>query len=111
MVFWSYLYTFIISPLELFFEFVFSIANKMTGNIGVSIVFLSLTVNLLCLPLYNRADKLQAEERDIQAKMSHAVKHIKMKFKGDERFFMLQEYYRINNYKPIYALKSSFLCA
>lgn len=108
MSFWSYLYTLIFSPLELLFEFVFSIANKMTGNIGVSIVFLSLTVNLLCLPLYNRADKLQAEERDIQAKMAHAVKHIKKQFKGDERFFMLQEYYRINHYKPIYALKSSF---
>lgn len=108
MVFWSYLYTFIFSPLELFFEFVFSIANKLTGNVGVSIVFLSLTVNLLCLPLYNRADKLQAEERDIQAKMARGIKHIKKKFKGDERFFMLQEYYRINHYKPIYALKSSF---
>jgi len=104
----SYLYTLIFSPLELLFEFIFSIANKLTGNIGVSIGFLSLTVNLLCLPLYNRADKLQAEERDIQAKMAHAVKHIKKKFKGDERFFMLQEYYRINHYKPIYALKSSF---
>ena len=101
------LYTFIISPLELLFEVIFSVANRIIGNAGISIIFLSLAVNFLVLPLYKRADELQAEERDIQAKMAHRIKHIKSTFKGDERFMMLQEYYRINHYKPIYALKSS----
>ena len=101
------LYTIVISPLELLFEVIFMVANKIIGNEGVSIIFLSLAVNILILPLYKRADELQVEERDIQAIMAPHVKHIKKKFKGDERFFMLQEYYRINHYKPIYALKSS----
>ena len=101
------LYTLIISPLELLFEVVFTIANRIIGNPGFSIVFLSLAFNFLVLPLYKRADELQAEERDIQAKMSSRIKRIKKTFKGDERFFMLQEYYRINHYKPIYQLKSS----
>ena len=101
------LYTFIISPLELLFEVIFSVANRIIGNAGISIIFLSLAVNFLVLPLYKRADELQAEERDIQAKMASRIKHIKSTFKGDERFMMLQEYYRINHYKPIYALKSS----
>ena len=101
------LYTFIISPLELLFEVIFSVANRIIGNAGLSIIFLSLAVNFLVLPLYKRADELQAEERDIQAKMASRIKHIKSTFKGDERFMMLQEYYRINHYKPIYALKSS----
>jgi len=103
----SYLYTFLISPLELLFEVVFSIANRIIGNEGLSIIFLSLAVNFLVLPLYKRADELQAEERNIQAKMASGIKHIKSTFKGDERFFMLQEYYRINHYKPVYALKST----
>ncbi len=103
----SALYTFIISPLQLFFEFVFSVTNRIIGNEGLTIIFLSLAVNLLVLPLYKRADELQAEERDIQTKMAPHLKHIKSTFKGDERFFMTQEYYRINHYKPIYALKSS----
>ena len=107
MTFLSALYTLIISPLELLFEVIFEVANKIIGNEGISIIFLSLAVNFLVLPLYKRADELQAEERDIQAIMAPHVKHIKKKFKGDERFFMLQEYYRINHYKPIYALKSS----
>lgn len=103
----SVLYALIISPLELLFEFIFVIVNRIIGNEGVSIIFLSLAVNFLVLPLYKRADELQNEERDIQAKMASWIKHIKKTFKGDERFFMLQEYYRINHYKPVYALKSS----
>ena len=101
----SYLYTFLISPLELLFEVVFMIAKRIIGNPGFAIVFLSIAVNFLVLQLYKRADELQAEERDIQAKMAYRIKRIKSTFKGDERFFMLQEYYRINHYKPIYALK------
>ena len=103
----SALYTLIISPLQLLFEVVFTIANRVIGNEGLTIIFLSLAVNILVLPLYKRADELQAEERDIQAKMASRIKQIKNTFKGDERFFMLQEYYRINKYKPVYALKSS----
>ena len=103
----SIIYTLIISPLELLFEVIFSIADRITGNAGISIICLSIAVNFLVLPLYKRADELQAEERDIQAKMAYRIKRTKQTFKGDERFFMLQEYYRINNYKPIYALKSS----
>ena len=103
----SMLYTLIISPLELLFEVIFMVANKIIGNEGISIIFLSLAVNALVLPLYKRADELQTEERDIQAKMAPMIKHIKKTFKGDERFMMLQTYYRHNHYKPIYALKSS----
>ena len=101
------LYTLIISPLQLLFEVIFTIAFRLIGNAGFSIVILSIAVNFLVLPLYKRADELQAEERDIQAKMAYRIKRTKETFKGDERFFMLQEYYRINNYKPVYALKSS----
>ena len=57
--------------------------------------------------MYKRADELQAEERDIQAKMAYRIKRTKETFKGDERFLMIREYYRINKYKPVYALKSS----
>ena len=107
MMFLSALYTLLISPLQLLFEVIFSIADRLTGNAGLSIIILSIAVNFLVLPLYKRADELQNEEREIQAKMAYRIKRTKQTFKGDERFFMLKEYYRINNYKPVYALKSS----
>ena len=95
----SILFLLIIRPLELFFEVVFSFANRIVQNPGLSIIFLSLSMNFLVLPLYRRADQMQEEERDISAKLAPVIAHIKKTFKGDQRFMMLQTYYRHNNYK------------
>ena len=103
----SILFLLIIRPLELFFEVVFSFANRIVQNPGLSIIFLSLSMNFLVLPLYRRADQMQEEERDISAKLAPVIAHIKKTFKGDQRFMMLQTYYRQNNYKPSYALRGS----
>ncbi len=103
----SMLYNFVIGPLELLFEVIFSYACQMLGDPGLSIIFLSLAMNLLVLPLYKRADAMQAEERDTELKLKPWVTHIKKTFKGDERFMMLQTYYRQNNYKPTNVLKGS----
>ena len=103
----SELYTLLIYPLELFFEVVFSIANRIVGNPGFAIIILSLAVNFLVLPLYKRADEVQKEERDLEASLEAGIAHIKKTFKGDERMMMLQTYYNQNNYSPLYVLKGS----
>lgn len=107
MTIWTALYKLLIGPLELFFEVVFSIAYHILNHPGLSIIFLSLAMNFLVLPLYRRADALQAEQRDVEMKLQPWVTHIKKTFKGDERFMMLQTYYRQNHYKPTDALKGS----
>ncbi|MBR5040685.1 MAG: membrane protein insertase YidC [Clostridiales bacterium] len=107
MSFLSAIYNITITPIEYLLEIIFMVANRVIGNTGLAIIFLSLTVNFLILPLYIRADELQNEEREIQKKMAFHIKNIKKTFKGNEQFLMLQEYYRINNYKPVYALKST----
>lgn len=101
------IYNLVIGPLELLFEVIFSYACQMLGDPGLSIVFLSLAMNLLVLPLYKRADAMQAEERDTELRLKPWVTHIKKTFKGDERFMMLQTYYRQNHYKPTNVLKGS----
>ena len=101
------LYRILIGPLELFFEVVFVIANRYVDNPAYAIVFLSLAMNFLVLPLYRRADAVQAEERDRENALAPWVNHIKKTFKGDERFMMLQAFYRENNYKPTDSLKGS----
>ncbi len=103
----SALYTILIYPLELFFEVVFSIANRIVGNPGWAIIMLSLAVNFLVLPLYKRADEVQREERDLEASLAEGIAHIKKTFKGDERMMMLQTYYDQNNYSPLFVLKGS----
>lgn len=101
------IYTLFIAPIKLFFEILFSCVYNVTGNPGLSIVFLSLSVNILILPLYIRADMLQKEEQDIQKKMAWGINHIKKTFKGDERMMMLQTYYRKNSYSPLFTLRSA----
>ena len=101
------LHTIVLGPLELLFDVVYAISNGITHNPGLSLIFLSLTINLLVLPLYRRADALQEEERDQSLKLKPGVDHIRKVFKGDERFMMLQTFYRQNDYKPYYALKGS----
>lgn len=101
------LYTLIIYPIELLFEIVFSIIFKSSGNAVISIVILSLVFNLVVLPLYRRADSIQEEAREKEFKLAPVIKHIKESFKGDERFMILQTYYRQNDYSPVNVLKSS----
>ena len=103
----SALYTLFIYPLELLFEVVFSIANRIVGHPGFAIIILSLAVNFLVLPLYKRADEVQKEERDLEASLARGIAHIKKTFKGDERMMMLNTYYAQNNYSPLYVLRGS----
>lgn len=109
MNFLTFLYNIIIAPIEMIIEFVFVFAKEKikVGGIFGSIITVSLVVNFLALPLYNIADNLQKKERDIQIKMSKWLSHIKKTFTGDERFMMIQAYYRQNGYHPLYALRSS----
>ena len=103
----DFLYSIIIRPIQLFFEIFYSIAFRITGNPGLSIIVLSLIVNILVLPLYMRADKMQKEQREKEELLSKGVKHIKAVFKGDERMMMLQTYYRQMDYKQTDTLNSS----
>lgn len=96
----------LLEPLTIILETIYGAAFDLIGSYGAAIIPLSLAVNFLLLPFYKRAEALQAEERAIQTKMMTGIKHIKSTFKGDERYMMLQAYYRLNHYKPIYSLRS-----
>ena len=96
----------IINPIILFFETIFQYVFSQTNNVGLSIIVLSITLNIILLPLYKRVDEIQDEENLIQKKLKPGVDKIKKTFKGNEQYMILQVYYKQNNYKPIYALRS-----
>lgn len=102
------LYTIIIYPLYQIVEFVYRVFKSVFNNPGISIIGVSIVITLLCLPLYDVAEKWQEVERDIQKKMSYRVARIKKTFKGDERYMMLSAYNRLEGYNPLMALRSSF---
>lgn len=101
------LYCFFVKPIELVVEIIFIVMYKAFSNAGIAIVFVSILIQLLVLPMYRKSDALQEEERNKQLKMKPWVDHIKKTFKGDERFMMLQAYYREVGYKPAHAIKGS----
>ena len=111
----SLLFDLIINPLVFIYDLVFGIAFKICSvfnttdraDYALPIIAVSIMVNLLTLPLYTRADKIQEEEREKQKLMKPMVDHINRAFKGDERFMMLSTYYRQMHYKPIYAIRAS----
>ncbi|MBR6236465.1 MAG: YidC/Oxa1 family membrane protein insertase, partial [Firmicutes bacterium] len=107
MTFGSMLSAFFIGPLKLVFETIFQITYLLVHNPGVSIIFLSLAMNFLVLPLYKRADAMQIKARDAEARLKDGISHIKKTFSGSERMMVLQTYYRQNHYSPANALHGS----
>ncbi|MCQ2532074.1 MAG: membrane protein insertase YidC [Saccharofermentans sp.] len=105
--FFSSLYLLLIYPLQLLFEVVFDVSNRNIHNIGGAIICLSLVVNILVLPLYIRAEKIQNRQRETEEKLVPGIKHINKSFTGDERFMMLQMFYKLNSYNPIMSLRSA----
>ncbi|WP_298533301.1 membrane protein insertase YidC [uncultured Treponema sp.] len=103
------LYNIIILPIETIVSWIFNFSLVKLSFIRVmgAVCAVSLAINFLALPLYNIADSLQAKERKIAKALEYRVKRIKKAFKGDEQFMMLSEYYRQNNYHPLYVLRSS----
>ena len=101
------LHKLILGPLELLFDAVYTVSYRITGSPGGSIILLSIAVNLLLLPLFRRVDAVQQEERLQAQLLKPGIEKIRRAFRGDERFMILQTYYRQNNYKPYYALKGS----
>ena len=107
MTVFEILHKLILGPIELLFDVIFALSMQMTKSPVLSIVVLSLAINLLVLPLYRKADALQQEEQEISKRLKPRIDQIKEAFSGDERFMMLQTYYRQNNYKPYYVLRGS----
>lgn len=107
MSFGGYLFCLLVQPIKLIFEFLFFYAYAFTNNVGLSIVVLSLAINILVLPLYNRADLIQKEAREKEDRLRPMADHIKKSFKGDERIMMLQTYYGHMHYSPLSSVKSS----
>lgn len=104
----NFLYNLIIYPITEIIELVFTFSEKVFKEPAVSILAISVVINLLCLPLYDVAEKWQALERDTVKKLKPKVDRIRTAFSGDERFMIQQVLYRQNHYHPVYALRSTF---
>lgn len=105
----EFLYTILLLPLESLIEtlFYFSFDKFSLFDYGGAIVFVSLSVNLMTMPVYNRADALRERTLAKEKALAAGVRHIRNTFSGDERFLLLSEYYAQNHYSPFSPLLSS----
>lgn len=97
----AFLYKLIISPIEAVLEIIFGIIFSLVFSNGASIIFLSVIINLMILPLYQRADVLQREATETEKKISKWKTHIAKHFKGDEKMLMTSAYYKEVGYTPM----------
>ena len=102
------LYTIFIYPITQIIELTFTFSQKVFKDPGISILIISTVTSLLCLPLYNAAEKWQELERNTVKRLKPKIDRIKAVFSGDERFMILETFYRQNHYHPVYAMRSAF---
>lgn len=103
----EFFYLIIIRPLELLFECIFALADRIINNPGITLIVLSLVVSLCALPLYLRADRLSQEHNDKMKTLDPHIRHIKKVFKGDERVMMLSALYKVSGYHAAGSLQGS----
>lgn len=103
------LYNVAIYPIEFIIEIIFYYFKVVAQSGYASSVFItSVIINILALPLYNKAEDLQEKERAIQNKMKPMIENIKSVYKGDQRYLLIRACQRINGYKTIYAFRGIF---
>ena len=103
----QFLYDLIISPLLFVYDLLFTLLYRAFEDPVRSIVALSVIVNLIVLPLYNKADAMQKEEQTKKKAMEPWVRHIRKHFHGDEQFMMLSAYYKVEHYSPLSFVKEA----
>ena len=102
----NYIFNLTIQPIIYLIQLVFYFAYMFSWNCGLSIVAVSVVINLICFPLYHRADMAQLEEDNKQKSMQKWLDHIKKNFSGDEKLMITNAYYRECDYSPVKMIRS-----
>lgn len=101
------LYLVCIAPLEVLMRLAFDLGMTWFHSAGLAILFMSLAVNTVLLPIYTKAEGWQEEERELKKRMAPKEQMIHRCFRGQERFAMLSTLYRQFGYSPFMTLRAS----
>lgn len=104
----DFLFYLCIDPLESAMRATLFAAHAFTGSWGVSLVILSIAVNIALIPVYHVAETWQEAERFVQRRMGPKLAEIQSVFSGRERYMYTRALYRLHGYSPAYALRTSF---
>lgn len=94
-------------PLEITMRLMLDFNLRLTGSYGISIIWLSIMVNLSLIPIYISAQKFRNQDKFKRELMSEMLDKIKKNYQGRERYFYTQAYYKINKYSPFSSILAS----
>ncbi|STQ86751.1 membrane protein insertase YidC [Helicobacter muridarum] len=100
------LYYILLFPLEQLLEWMLYTLFKATKSGALSIILLSLLVNLFLLKIFLYTDKKAKDESELKKKLDSRIKAWKSVYKRAKLYAFTQTLYRQHNYHPIYALRS-----
>ena len=104
----DFFYIIFIWPIRFIIEFFFLAFKEIfAGNIGIVIIFISVVVNILLLPIYNVAENWQNQERALQNQMKPFLSRIRRFYHGEEKQFLIRAFYRQKHYSPLNIIRSS----
>lgn len=97
----------ITKPLAQFLGWIFEGVYQLTDNYGVSLIILSIIVNIILIPVYYPIEKLKKRNKEKQKDMDAELEEIKEVYKGQERFYYVSALHRQYRYNPLRSLVPS----
>tara|TARA_B100000787_G_C16193721_1_gene299223 strand:+ start:339 stop:2828 length:2490 start_codon:yes stop_codon:yes gene_type:complete len=94
-------------PIEWLMRVILEAFYILTDNYGLSIILLSILINIFIIPFDYVADFLGIQHKKKLEIIKPKIDLIKKEFTGQERHLYLQTLYRVNNYHPLSNLKGS----
>ena len=98
------IFDYVIAPFLFIIKQIFLVGHAITGNYGISIVFLSFVISLLLLPVFILIERVKKRDDVIKQKMKPLVDEIKRCFKGQESHYYLKTLNRQHNYSAAQSL-------
>ena len=100
------LYTILIQPLVSLFSFVIDFSTPIV-SLPFSIIALSIFVQLISIPLYFIAHKIEKIEKDLQKIITPELAVLKTLYKGEELFNRTDALYKRLHYNPLLSFRAS----
>lgn len=99
------LYFILIYPLEQSLDFILGFLIKCLHSPALSIIAISILINLFLFKLFVYTDRLAESDKAIKQKLDSRIKGWKSVYKGAKLHAFTKTLYRQNHYHPIFALR------
>jgi YidC/Oxa1 family membrane protein insertase len=83
-----------------------TVIDGVVGNIGLSIILLSVAVKIMMTPLTRAADRLHSSVNEMSALLQPELDAIKREYKGEEAHNRVLAVYKRHDVHPLYTMKS-----